>query len=120
MRKLLSRLDLVPLKDYLDLEAMHLDKMCRRHDEIKRLKDDLLRSDDLLYIRDNKIKSLEKELEGYKQDAHAAETKLSKITGKGNRLNRLEQSLKFLGKELSQWKGATKAWKKHLNRMGSK
>jgi len=57
------------------------------------------------------------ELEGYKKDAYEAEMSLAKAQPRLIHLNKLESSLKILSKDLKQWKGATEAWGRHLNRI---
>ena len=73
----------------------------------------------ILFIlkRDSKINDVSRELEGYKKDAYEAEMALAKAQPRLSRLNTLESSLKILEKELGQWKGATEAWGRHLNRI---
>ena len=73
----------------------------------------------ILFIlkRDSKINDVSKELDGYKKDAYEAEMALAKAQPRLIHLNKLESSLKILSKDLKQWKGATEAWGRHLNRI---
>lgn len=64
-----------------------------------------------------KINDVSKELDGYKKDAYEAEMALAKAQPRLIHLNKLESSLKILSKDLKQWKGATEAWGRHLNRI---